>query len=596
MSLENIILNDNFKTKQISLTSLTNSLKNYQKPYDIPDKEVLTFDINDIQFITVTPGPKEYKVAGYSFNEDNPDPTLEINGSWSRKGSTVNTNNNAGISDIDNIKGVYISSTGNNGNIVYTKEINDAERQQFKYTTGRGYQEFKLAILDHNVTRESPFLFTPIISTDYDSLKSTNISNQYNYIECQVYDGNNLSDYLKYILYFKLNFLDDGTKNVIVQPHLVSTQYIIPNWDGQSLKDFKIEYSSNENNNSRATFYYKDNENNWVTLIENWAPVTSSVQFTTYGCSFGNYYNNRQAFSSIVMNYMSYSVYSELDAICTINDKIFDSFYYFIEYCQNLYSYNIGGSGNATIEWFFNNRFSDFLLTDSIVKFDENWFPPINYQDYYQFGKKYKNIKIVANKGSITSFLNPNKKIYNINLSDLKNLTDLDVSNNLLNSLDISQNLLLKNINVSDNKNLKTLILPKGNAFQLSSLNVNNTKIKNLELINSKSTLVEVNLQINALESLESLTIQGIKVSDPESFTNIQFPNIKEINISESNLLTNKNNLELFLNNLPDRTGKETGIIYLYGKKYISGGVQGSAKDIAQTLNNLKNKNWLFYL
>lgn len=98
---------------------------------------------------------------------------------------------------------------------------------------------------------------------------------------------------------------------------------------------------------------------------------------------------------------------------------------------------------------------------------------------------------------------------------------------------------------------------------------------------------------------LTSLDITGIKLKNPDTFgegiINIQ-NNLQYINISETNLLTNKTNLEKFLNLLPNRTGKDTGIIYMYGKKYTSGGIQGSSKAIAKTLDTLKAYNWIFYL
>lgn len=591
MIAQNIILNDTFQTKQISPSNLVKSCEGYQDNINLLEKELLSFEINDIQHITIIPGAKEYSVANYTFNTENPDPTSSINGAWSRRGSgALNIDNNVGLPDT-NLSGIMVNSKGRVGNILYTKEITEAERQQFKYTTGRGYQEFSMALLNHNVTRDSPFLFTPVTGTDYITIKNKGSGN---YIEAQVYDGNNLDKYLKYIIFFSLEFGADESVAINVRPHNDGSNYKIPNWDGQSLKKFKLEYSLNELNESFGTFYYEEN-NQWKVLVPNLTPVTSASGFLTYGCSFGNYYVGYDVCSSIVVNYMKYSVFSELDAICKINEKTFDSFYYFIDYCKKRYSYNISGAGSINIEWFFNDKNNILNLSDGKIEFDENWFPPTNYQEYYYFSKKQKSIKVIADKGSITSFINPSKYIYEINLGSLLNLDSINLSDNLLAAIDLSQNKLIKNIDLSNNITLQKVILPMGNNI-INSLNLSNTLVNNLELINTKSTLQEVSLILDNLNKLESLTLRGIKVINPDIFVNTIFPNIKTIDISESNILTNKANLELFLNNLPNRTNLETGIIYLYGKKYISSGKQGSSKDIAFTLETLKNKNWLFYL
>lgn len=164
--------------------------------------------------------------------------------------------------------------------------------------------------------------------------------------------------------------------------------------------------------------------------------------------------------------------------------------------------------------------------------------------------------------------------------------------------MDLSANSNLTSINVSNCSQLTRLILPKGTDSKLEYLNISNTKISRIDLSDLNTSKVDLELVFDQL-TLTSLDITGIKLKNPDTFgegvINVQ-NDLQYINISETNLLTNKANLEKFLNLLPNRFGKEAGIIYMYGKKYTSGGIQGSSKAIAKTLDTLKTYNWLFYL
>lgn len=595
MSLENIILNDTFRTKQVSLSSLTDSLKGSQKPFNIHEKEALTFDIDDVQVLkTISNGTITF---GDYDSERDIDPTSAVNNRWSRYGY-LGDRCNIGAVPLDIFpkmtKSLLINDTTRTNICYFYKLLTNEQQEQIK-STGVGVCSFEIAILPYSIVRRPASYGNPA-SVDKEFFK-TRFRDQQNFVSFGAFDPSNPTLQFRFSIIFSSKFIPETDSwEVYAFQNLTEPDedgVLIPNWDGFSLRSFKCDYGPNLDGQIVAELFMLQG-NKWISIRDNIQPY--NVATYPNAPEFGSYSTTK--FASLAIKNFNFKAFVRDEYNFVLNGKFYETFSDLLDYCHDFYSYKVNGTGTIDVNWFFNNKQNSISLneTNSTVNFNKNWFSTDNLNTLKFFEKKYKNIKILADRGSITSFLNPNKKIYNINLSDLENLVDLDLSNNLLKSLDISHNLLLKNINVSGNKDLETLILPKGNAFQLSSLNVTNTKIKRLELVNPKATLVEVNLIINKLDSLENLTLQGIKITDPETFVNIEFPNLKEVNISESNILTNKNNLELFLDNLPDRNGKEPGVVYLYGKKYTSGGIQGSAKDIAQTLNNLKNKNWLFYL
>lgn len=292
-----------------------------------------------------------------------------------------------------------------------------------------------------------------------------------------------------------------------------------------------------------------------------------------------------------------------------------------INYFTNRYTYNIGLSDNtySYTTWFFNGTIDGNQAISAsggyIVKPDKNRFTVFNHTDYNGIQKKDKHISITTDNNSIRSFINPNKYIYDINLKGLAKLETVDLSNNMLKSLDLTDNTAIKNIDVSGNTNLETLYLPYFTSTNTSSsaltLNLTDTQLKFLQIINDKATtqlnpplfyvvlkLVSNTSTQTELPSIEKIDIQRIAFTTYDDIysPNVLFPNVKEINISETNILTNRDNLISFIGKLPDRTGKEPGVIYMYGEKYTYSGTKGSAKAIAAELEVLKNKNWLFYL
>lgn len=295
---------------------------------------------------------------------------------------------------------------------------------------------------------------------------------------------------------------------------------------------------------------------------------------------------------------------------------------HFINKLKDEMTYTISGNGTITDNWDFLGVTQETAISETntniMLSSDK-----ISEDMIKEFAKKDKRINISANTNIITAFENPNKKISAINLEQLNTLSSIDLSNNLIEFIDLSSNSSLKTINLSFNKNLKTVILPTtftadtldidiSNCAKLNriiwpsndlagktiNININNTpKIKHIEISNTGDSTAYLKLITgNNASNLEKITLQNVSIDDFSDINLTNYKELKAINISESSLLLSKTNLELFLNLLPDRTGSVPGKIYLYGKKYTYNNIQGHTNAISGTLENLKNKNWLFYL
>ena len=387
-------------------------------------------------------------------------------------------------------------------------------------------------------------------------------------------------------------------------------RYKIPDWDGNSLKTFKF-YTKKINGNIKGTLKIINDEGEEI-LITDDIDVTSVTADSQSSSQFGQYAMNH------ITNFIIKDLYYKIKPTDQYNFSLqtkdgYTNFMYdsestgakkLIDHFVDYYKYSIGtnsGTNSGDVYWFnrMHTQINDLGITLQNNLFDEKLHDP-----YFLFQKKDKEIKVIIDKNSIIAFENPGKNIYKINLSELESLVTLDLSGNELTSIDLSNNIHLQNINLSNNINLSEIIWPKGLLIENKTYNINlkNTSINIIEFIslptNPKDLKCKLDLQIDLTNNITKLNLQGISLINPDDcdVINANFTNIKEVNISETNILSKKIRLEKFLNNLPDRSGKEPGIIYMYGKKYTSEGVQGSAKAIKDTLENLKNKNWLFYL
>ena len=390
-------------------------------------------------------------------------------------------------------------------------------------------------------------------------------------------------------------------------------RYIIPGWDGNSLKTFKF-YARKINGNIKGTLKIINDEDEEI-LITDDIDVTSVTADSQSSSQFGQYSRNHitnfiikdlyykikptDQYNFSLQSKDGYENFTTDDLEITGAKKLID---HFVDY----YKYSIGTNSDTNsgdVYWFngMHTQINDLRITLQNDLFDEKLHGP-----YFLFQKKDKEIKVITEKNLITAFENPGKNIYKINLSELESLDTLDLSNNELTSIDLSNNIHLQNINLSNNINLTEIIWPKGLLIENKTYNIDlrNTSIDIIEFTsvptNPKDIKCKLDLKIDLTNNIIKLNLQGISLINPDTETcdvmNANFTNIKEVNISETNILSKKTRLEKFLDNLPDRSRKEPGIIYMYGKKYTSEGVQGSAKAIKDTLENLKNKNWLFYL
>lgn len=385
-------------------------------------------------------------------------------------------------------------------------------------------------------------------------------------------------------------------------------------WDGNSMKSFNFSYKRDENDNIVGKLEMI--ENNIPILVANDIATTSLIAVNQSATEFGGY--TMQHLTNFILKDFKF----EINPLDNYNFSIYDEKglnYYntdvngkggekLLSRLKNDYTFEVGENDDGLISWFLDksrtgNNFTS-VEDKNFIKLNDEWLADPYAQDYLKyFQKKIKEISVYVK--SLTKFIAKNKNIFDVDCGTLANLEYLDLSDNKLTHLDLSNNTNLSYINVSNNKQLSTLILPGGNTKSDIIINISNTALESFELFNNTTTASYATLivgdedETNELPYLKKLIIQGINLRyDGTSLIspNINFPALEEVNISESNLLTNKVNLIKFLAKLPDRTEKSPGIIYMYGKKYTAEGIQGSTKVIAESLETLKNKNWIFYV
>lgn len=600
MSALNVLVNNSFQSKKMSLTDIADTSENFTLKPTFQNKEYLYFELDDPQTLNVIPGGY-YTFGHYQFNRDNPDPQDSANGSWQTYGNlTPSCNVGLNPETYTGLKDSLLISDGSKGTVYYYYKALTQEQQDQIKSTGIGICEFKIGINPLAFTRVAPYKFSAISQT-YPTIFKDHYNDQQSFVSFGAYDVNRPELQFRFVLVFRTKYIpaSDSWEIYVFRSinDPITAGVKINGWNGQTLRDFKCEYAPGGDNAIKGTLSIKDNISGlWTTVLDNIIPAQDVATYSN-APEFGSY--STPGVASLAIAYYDFKAFIRSEYKFELNGQLFNNSIDFINYCNNYYKFNIvANDSNAEVNWFFNNKQNNNNLINGYITFNNDWFSVDKLNDYNYFEKRIKPISVWANPGAITEVNLNGKNISKINTKGLVNLTTVICPNNKLRSIDLSANKKLGMLVLSNNQFLEKIILPDTD-FNLDVIKVANCpKLRELHLINNKSTQKTITeIDISNLQNLEYLTLRNVKISNPETFVQIILSDtIKSIDISESNILTNKTNLETFLNNLPDKTGKETGVIYLYGKKYVDNGIQGSAKAIAQTLENVKNKNWIFYL
>ena len=421
-------------------------------------------------------------------------------------------------------------------------------------------------------------------------------------------------------------------------------------WDGLSFIKFYSEIIKNNNGTITKCLYFNDNIyddngniigtekkyifNTTVTVNSAKLPTNKLYNKVAFG-SWGTAY-----YSCLVIKDFLFCPDTKYEYNMSVGTGTVPAIDAFMPYQAERTSCIIGCSAPFTASW-------DFIRSQLDEKDDIGFVIKVNDKKDYQstgigttkvaldddlitsgkntdkcniFSSKDKQVTIEAPIGEIFAVTCSNKNVYYINYSQLSNLTEVDVSNNLLSKLDLSNCTKLKTVNVSGNDKLRKLILPHTLTTNIT-VNVSgcsslyeivfpykeidgktitlivdaNVKLKTIQLTNtgsSDTTLIIDGDMSGILSNLTTLSLQKVN-----STAFLTFPDncpIKEINISEAPYLTTLTTVQNLINSLPSITG-EPGRLYMYGKKYTVNSIQGSINEIAAEIEIAKNKNWLIY-
>lgn len=309
---------------------------------------------------------------------------------------------------------------------------------------------------------------------------------------------------------------------------------LIPDWDGLTLRKFRFYFSPDnlyeslgEYNEPVGSLYYLENDNE--ILITDNIGLNSTTAVSNSFPSFGSFGNNKtcclavQQFKymlqqSNVHNFtFDNEIYTESNGVKNDTNMVKNVIK---KEVAGLLQYNFKcantSTGNVKVHWEFLDKISSVLTTETTTDIINDWSPDDStvIDEARQFAKKDKKIKLITGEGTITEFSNPNKCIHNINTTQITNLTKLDVSNNLLTTIDLSKNLYLTDINVSGNERLKKVILP-------SKLNNNSLTID----ISDCPNLISLILPQNQLSN-KTLTI---KANGQNQINNLEIDNTLDV-------------------------------------------------------------------
>lgn len=437
------------------------------------------------------------------------------------------------------------------------------------------------------------------------------------------------------------------------------TPYI--RWDGTSLKKFECKYSKNADGSWSAPLKAEDENGTMVTIIDN-VPTTlvgggsvetgadsdpnnDATEDALNGCpKFGNVmkkaglqqyagYTEHDTIGGLcymVVKQFDYSVeyyptdtiylfFIDSDNLSTDDGKTFEEAY---SYFKDDLTFNIVASNKVVVDWKFINKQNeiDISTTGSTIQIGDDW---ANEDTLSYFGMKNKVISVTSLKGGITSFNNPNSLITSIDVTQLNNLESLDLSGNKLEYIDLSKNIKLTTVDLSNNPQLAKIILPKELGNNLS-LNITGCPILSEIVFPTKNTSGSDIIITATSES--TLNVRHLEIKNTGEFpiiikssTAITFPEIKKVTLqnaylsvgSTSYLTINDNihsidlsgtseyfntidKINTLANILPDRTDKEPGWLFIYGQRYTDN--NGDTGLIKSAIEEIKNKNWLLYL
>lgn len=631
MNSQGVVINDAFQTKCTTVASVGLAEKAASQIHSIPGKEVLTFSVDDIHYVEMLPGTY-YDFSKYDyFSENGIDPKNQgwqlaheeesgMYNSWSNIGDIPDQLYDENGFDISNlIEDMHdsIAIIQAEENVPYRRPMYFFDRlnaeEQIKIRETRiGYCEFTIALPKFALQRKPNYYFTDI---DYDSSELPvkpdffrDNSGEYSkyeslktFISFGLVAGENIANF-RFTILFKIYYnwtLRSYEVYFYTEPSAsgqrpTSESMIkIEGWDGQSLMTFKSEYAPNTAGDVKCNLLLKEGDN-WRTLATDLSP-TFEPTFNPNSSQFGGYSSGTR--TNLAIQNFRFRAYNNGDYRVLLDDELFQGVDAYLNHCKALYTYRIAGTDPAAqVDWFYNKNNQVNLYNGTVTIYD-NHFSINNINNYKYFGNKEKTITVTANTGSITEFNNPNKRIYKLNVKENANLRRLNVANNNLAALDLSENTKLIDIDLSNNPALTDIIFPKkwANNEQIN-LNCSGLSLERFELADESSTRVRMNIVMPDITKIKTLILRNINITNIAELISNVYSSVEVIDITGSNILTNKANLTTFLENLPDRKDLTPGIIYLYGDKYTASSVKGSAKAIAEQLEQLRQKNWLFYL
>lgn len=631
MNSQGVVINDAFQTKCTTVVSLGLAEKAASQIHSIPGKEVLTFSVDDIHYVEMLPGTY-YDFSEYDyFSENGIDPKNQgwqlahekesgMYNSWSNIGNIPDQlydENGFDISNLiedmhDSIAIIQAEENVPSRRPMYFFKRLSAEEQIKIRETRIGYCEFTIALPKFALQRKPNYYFTDI---DYDSSEPSvkpdffrDNSGEYSkyeslktFISFGLVAGENIANF-RFTILFKIYYNWESRSyeayfytepSASGQRPTSESMIKIEGWDGQSLMTFKSEYAPNTAGDVKCNLLLKEGDN-WRTLATDLSP-TFEYTFNPNSSQFGGYSSGTR--TNLAIQNFRFRAYNSGDYRVLLDDELYQGVDAYLNHCKALYTYRIAGTDPAAqVDWFYNKN-NQVNLNNGTVAIYDNHFSINNINNYKYFGNKEKTITVTANTGSITEFNNPNKHIYKLNVKENVNLRSLNVANNNLAALDLSENTKLIDINLSNNPALTDIIFPKkwANNEQIN-LNCSGLSLERFELTDESSTRVRMNIVMPDITKIKTLILRNINITNITDLISNVYSSAEVIDITESNILSNKANLTTFLKNLPDRKDLTPGIIYLYGDKYTASGVKGSAKAIAEQLEQLRQKNWLFYL
>lgn len=439
--------------------------------------------------------------------------------------------------------------------------------------------------------------------------------------------------------------ISSGTKILLNKPGKNNIS-----WDGQSLITFYSELIKNNDGTITRRLYFNDNVYDGENLIgtEKRYIFNNTVAANSAKLPSDKLYN-KLAFGSWGMRYYSCLVIKDLlfcpdtkyEYNMSVSTGTVSSIDEFMPYQSEHTSCIIGCSAPFNASW-------DFIRSQLDEKDDVGFVIKTNDVKDYQstgtgttkvaldtdiiakgknedkciiFTAKDKQVIIESAVGKLFAFQCSGKNIYYVNCTQISNLSEIDVSNNLLPKLDLSNCTKLKTVNVSGNVKLRKLILPhtltnnitvnvtgcstlaeiifpyKGIGGKTITLTVDSdVKLQTIQLINTESSTATLLINGDISGIISNIKTLSLQKTTCTAFMPIPDNcSVKEINISESPYLTTLTNVQSLLNSLPTAAG-EPGRLYMYGKKYTVNSVQGSIDAIASEVESAKNKNWLIYI